>query len=108
MGGTELINLVAFQEKLYAGTGYWEDTNSTKPRYCAVKSEFQKVIKEYKSSDKVPDALLKIGMSFQAQGDCENATLFFEEVAQAHRNSPLAKTAHEKTAECRKARKGPK
>src|SRR5690242_17225542 len=25
LGGTELINLVAFQQKLYAGTGYWED-----------------------------------------------------------------------------------
>ena len=28
LGGTELINLVAFQEKLYAGTGYWEDPDS--------------------------------------------------------------------------------
>jgi len=42
-------------------------------------------------------------MSFQAQGDCQNATLFFEEVMQGHRSSPVAKTAREKVAECRKA-----
>ena len=68
--------------------------------------EFQKVLKEYKGSDKVPDALLKIGMSFQAQGDCQNALLFFDEVGQAHKTAPAAKVAHERAAECR--RKGTK
>ena len=67
--------------------------------------EFQKVLKEYKSSEKVPDALLKIGMAFQAQGDCQNATLFFEEVTQGHRSAPAARMAREKVAECRKAGK---
>jgi tol-pal system protein YbgF len=70
--------------------------------------EFQKVLKEYKSSDKVPDALVKIGMSFQAQGDCQNAKLFYEEVVQSHGKSPLAKTAREKSSECRKGGKGTK
>jgi tol-pal system protein YbgF len=71
-------------------------------RYNDAIVEFQKVIKEYKSSDKVPDALLKIGMSFQAQKDCKNALLFYEEVAQAHKGAPAAKIAKEKQGECRK------
>src|SRR6267142_355038 len=51
---------------------------------------------------KARDALLKIGMSFQAQGDCQNALLFFDEVAQAHKGAPAAKTAHDRAVECRK------
>jgi len=97
------------KDELAPNAQYWlGETYYAEKKWNDAIVEFQKVLKEYKGSDKVPDALLKIGMSFQAQGDCENATLFFEEVAQAHRNSPLAKTAHEKSAECRKARKGPK
>src|SRR2546429_408742 len=48
------------------------------------------------------DALLKIGMSFQAQGDCQNALLFFDEVVQAHKSSPAAKAAHDRSAECKR------
>ena len=97
------------KDELAPNAQYWlGETYYAEKKWNDAIVEFQKVLKEYKGSDKVPDALLKIGMSFQAQGDCENATLFFEEVAQAHRNSPLAKTAHDKAAECRKARKGPK
>ena len=64
------------------------------------------MLKDHKGSDKVPDALLKIGMSFQAQGDCQNALLFFDEVGQAHKSAPAAKTAHDRAADCR--RKGTK
>jgi tol-pal system protein YbgF len=97
------------KDELAPNAQYWlGETYYAEKKWNDAIVEFQKVLKEYKGSDKVPDALLKIGMSFQAQGDCENATLFFEEVAQAHRGSPLAKTAHDKSAECRKARKGPK
>ena len=62
------------------------------------------MIKEHKTSDKVPDALLKIGMSFQAQKDCKNALLFYEEVVQAHKDAPAAKIAREKTGESKKKR----
>ena len=60
------------------------------------------MVKQYKASEKAPDALLKIGMSFQAQKDCKNAQLFYEEVLQAHKGSPAAKTAREKSAECKR------
>ena len=97
------------KDELSPNAQYWlGETYYAEKKWNDAIVEFQKVLKEYKGSEKVPDALLKIGMSFQAQGDCENATLFFEEVAQAHKSSPLAKTAREKTAECRKAGKGPK
>jgi tol-pal system protein YbgF len=69
--------------------------------------EFQKVIKDWKNSEKAADSLLKIGMSFQAQGDCHNAVLFFDEVVEKHRtNHSATKVAKEKLAECRKKRAG--
>jgi tol-pal system protein YbgF len=97
------------KDELAANAQYWlGETYYAEKKWNDAIVEFQKVLKEHKTSEKVPDALLKIGMSFQAQGDCQNAQLFFEEVAQSHRNSPLAKTAREKAAECRKAGKGRK
>src|SRR5437868_2350130 len=48
------------------------------------------------------DALVKIGMSFQAQGDCQNALLFFDEILQAHKAAPAAKAAHDHATECRR------
>jgi len=97
------------KDELSANAQYWlAETYYAEKRWNDAIVEFQKVIKEHKSSDKVPDALVKIGMCFQAQGDCKNAELFYEEVAQSHRASPAAKIAREKSAECRKAGKGPK
>ncbi len=97
------------KDELAPNAQYWlGETYYVEKKWNDAIVGFQKVLKEYKGSDKVPDALLKIGMAFQAQGDCENAKLFFEEVAQAHKSSPLAKTAREKAAECRKAGKGPR
>ena len=97
------------RDELAPNAQYWlGETWYAEKKWNDAIVEFQKVLKEYKGSDKVPDALLKIGMSFQAQGDCQNATLFFDEVIQGHKSSPAAKSAHEKAAECRKARKGPK
>jgi len=97
------------KDELSANAQYWlAETYYAEKRWNDAIVEFQKVIKEHKSSDKVPDALVKIGMCFQAQGDCKNAELFYEEVAQSHRASSAAKIAREKSAECRKAGKGPK
>ena len=94
------------KDELAPNAQYWlGETWYAEKKWNDAIVEFQKVLKEYKGSDKVPDALLKIGMSFRAQGDCQNATLFFEEVIQGHRTSPAAKTAREKVAECRKAGK---
>src|SRR5712671_203340 len=95
------------KDELAANAQYWlGETYYAEKKWNDAIVEFQKVLKEYKGSDKVPDALLKIGMSFQAQGDCQNALLFFDEVGQAHKTAPAAKVAHDRAAECR--RKGAK
>ena len=82
---------------------YWlGETWYAEKRYNDAIVEFQKVLKEHKGSEKVPDALLKIGLSFQSQGDCEKALLFLDEVVQSHKATPAAKVAKERAAECRK------
>jgi hypothetical protein len=48
---------------------------------------------------------LKIGMSFQAQGDCQNGLLFFDEVLASHKGSAAAKIAREHHAECKQKRR---
>ena len=94
------------KDELAPNAQYWlGETYYAEKKWNDAIVEFQRVLKEFKGSDKVPDALLKIGMAFQAQGDCQNATLFFEEVTQGHRGAPAAKAAREKAAECRKAGK---
>jgi tol-pal system protein YbgF len=93
------------KDELAANAQYWlGETYYAEKKWNDAIVEFQKVLKEHPGSDKVPDALLKIGMSFQAQGDCKNALLFFDEVGQAHKSTPAAKTAHDRAAECRKTR----
>jgi tol-pal system protein YbgF len=90
-------------DELAANAQYWlGEAYYADKRYNDAIVEFQKVVKQYKGSEKTPDALLKIGMSFQAQKDCKNAQLFYEEVLQAHKGSPAAKTAREKSTECRR------
>jgi len=85
------------KDELAANAQYWlGETYYAREEWNDAIVEFQKVLKEYKGSDKVPDALLKIGMSFQAQGDCQNALLFFDEVGQAHKTAPAAKVAHDR------------
>jgi len=91
------------KDELAANAQYWiGETYYAEKKWNDAIVEFQKVLKEYKGSDKVPDALLKIGMSFQAQGDCENALLFFDEILQAHKAAPAAKAAHDRATECRR------
>ncbi len=93
-------------DELAPNAQYWlGETYYADKRYDDAIGEFQKVMKDWKGSEKVPDSLLKIGMSFQALGNCKNALLFFEEVVTAHKAAPAAKVAREKQAECRKAKK---
>jgi tol-pal system protein YbgF len=90
-------------DQLASNAQYWlGETWYAEKKYNDAIVEFQKVLKEHKGSEKVPDALLKIGLSFQSQGDCEKALLFLEEVAQAHKGTPAAKVAKERAADCRK------
>src|SRR4051812_43573202 len=91
------------KDELASNAQYWlAESWYAERKYNDAIGEFQKVLKEYKGSEKVPDALLKIGMSFQAQKDCQNALLFFEELQQGHKSAPAAKTAREHIAECKK------
>jgi tol-pal system protein YbgF len=94
------------RDELAANAQYWlGETWYAEKKWNDAIGEFQKVLKEYKTSDKVPDALLKIGMSFQAQKDCQNALLFFDDLQQGHKSTPAAKTAKEHIAECKPRRR---
>jgi tol-pal system protein YbgF len=90
-------------DPLCANAQYWlGETWYAEKKYNDAIAEFQRVLKEYKGSEKVPDALLKIGLSFTSQGDCQKALLFFDEVVQSHKSTPAAKAAKEQAALCRK------
>ena len=87
---------------------YWlGETFYAQKRYDDAIVAFQKVLKEWKTSEKVPDALTRIGLSFQNLGDCPKALLFFDEVAADHRGTEAARVARIKSAECRKAKRAP-
>src|SRR5476649_892706 len=91
------------KDDLAANSQYWlGETYYAERKWNDAIGEFQRVLKEYKGSEKVSDALLKIGLSFQAQNDCANAMLFFEELQQGHRSTAAAKSAKEHIAECKK------
>ena len=98
--------LQKFKSDNYAPNAqYWlGETYYAERRFNDAIVEFKKVLDGWKSAEKTPDALLKIGMSFQAQGDCQNAVLFFDEVVSTHRASSASKAAKEKLAECKKKR----
>ena len=98
--------LQKFKADAYAPNAqYWlGETYYAERRFNDAIVEFKKVLDGWKSAEKTPDALLKIGMSFQAQGDCQNAVLFFDEVVSTHRSSGASKAAKEKLAECKKKR----
>jgi TolA-binding protein len=83
------------KDELASNAQYWlGETYYAERKWNDAIGEFQKV----------PDSLLKIGMSFQAQNDCKSALLFFEELQQGHRSASAAKSAKEHIAECKKKR----
>jgi tol-pal system protein YbgF len=91
-------------DELAGNAQYWlGETYYVDKRWNDAIVEFQKVLKEHKGSEKTPDALVKIGMSFQQQGDCKNALLFFDEVTQSYKTSAAAKLAKEQAVGCKKA-----
>jgi tol-pal system protein YbgF len=102
-----LVNFLSrFRSDPLAGSAqyYLGQTYYAERRYNDAIVEFQKVLKEWKASDKVPDALLKIGLSFQSLGECGKAQLFFDEVTTNHKRTEAARIAKLKSAECKKAR----
>jgi tol-pal system protein YbgF len=99
--------LAKFKNDELAGNAqYWlGETYYAEKRWNDAIGQFQKVLKEYKGSEKTPDALLKIGMSFQNQNDCKNALLFFDEVEHAYKSTSAAKLARDQAAHCKKPKR---
>lgn len=90
-------------DPLASNAQYWlGETWYAEKKYNDAIVEFQKVLKDHKGSEKAPDALLKIGLSFQSQGDCAKAMLFYDELLASHRASAAGKLAKERAAECKK------
>src|SRR5690606_18824508 len=59
---------------------YWMgESYYVRNQYHNAVVEFQRVLEKYPEGDKVPDALLKLGICFVALGICDDAKLFFEE-----------------------------
>ena len=95
-------------DALASNAQYWlGETFYAEKRYDDAIVAFQKVLKDWKTSEKVPDALTKIGLSFQNLGDCPKAQLFYDEVTADHRGTEAARIAKLKSAECRKAKRAP-
>ncbi|MBF0449390.1 MAG: tol-pal system protein YbgF [Candidatus Magnetomorum sp.] len=61
--------------------------------------EYQKVIEEYPSGNKVPAALLKQGMAFLELNDKTNASLILKELTKKHPDSAESKLAQKKLNE---------
>jgi len=96
------------KDELAGNAQYWlGETYYAEKRWNDAIVEFQKVLKDHRGSEKTPDALLKIGMSFQNQGDCKNALLFFDEVEQAYKSAPATKIAREQEAQCKNPKRKP-
>ena len=61
--------------------------------------EYEKVIKGFPTGDKVPDALLKQGMSFQKLGDKASAKIVYQQIMNKYPQTNQAKAARAKSAE---------
>ncbi|MFZ2418258.1 MAG: tetratricopeptide repeat protein, partial [Smithellaceae bacterium] len=61
--------------------------------------EYEKVTKKFPSSNKVPYALLKQGISFQNLGDKISAKLLLQQVIKDYPNTSQARIARSKLAE---------
>ena len=61
--------------------------------------EYEKVIKGFPTGDKVQDALLKQGMSFQKLGDKASAKIVYQQIITKHPQTNQAKTARAKLSE---------
>jgi tol-pal system protein YbgF len=58
--------------------------------------EYSKISEKYTRSTRVPEALYKIGMSFEALGMSEDAKGFYQELVEKYPKSPEAKKARKK------------
>ena len=61
--------------------------------------EYEKAIQGFPTGDKVPDALLKQGMSFQKLGDKASAKIVYQQIIKKYPQTNQAKTARAKLSE---------
>lgn len=85
--GTDLSDNAQF----WIGECYYMEEN-----YEQAILEYEKVIKSYPNADKVPQALLKQGLSFQKLGDKDSAKLLFQQVIKDYPDTNQAKIAKAK------------
>jgi len=64
--------------------------------------EYEKVVKDYPSGDKVPYALLKQGMAFQKLGDKASARIVYNQIIKKYPNTNQARVAKAKLTELKK------
>jgi len=64
--------------------------------------EYEKVVKDYPSGDKVPYALLKQGMAFQKLGDKASARIVYNQIVKKYPNTNQARVAKAKLSELKK------
>ena len=64
--------------------------------------EYEKVVKDYPSGDKVPYALLKQGMAFQKLGDKASARIVYNQIIKKYPNTNQARVAKAKLSELKK------
>lgn len=109
--GAARAKFLAFRDKfkgdaLAGNAQYWlAETYYAEGRYREAIVEFQRVQDEFKTSEKAPDAMLKLGFSFVALGLKDDGMLFLEELQKKHPKSAAAERARAKLKELAKAGK---
>jgi tol-pal system protein YbgF len=84
-------------DPLAANSQYWIGESYYRERlWREAVYEFHKVMDNFPESDKVPDALLKIGFAFEHVGLTDDARVFLDEVQRRYPKSSAARLAREK------------
>jgi tol-pal system protein YbgF len=93
--------LKQYPKTAYSGSAqFWiAETWYVEEKYEKAIIEYEKVIKGFPTSDKVPYALLKQGMSFQKLGDKGSAKIVYQQIIKKYPNTNQAKTARTKLSE---------
>ena len=93
--------LKQYPKTTYAGSAqFWlAETWYVEEKYEKAIVEYEKVMKGYPASDKVPYALLKQGMAFQKLGDNGSAKIVYQQIVKKHPQTNQAKVARTKLSE---------
>lgn len=82
---------------LAANAAYWlGEVHALVPDYAAANRAFLLVIGQYPDSPKVPDALYKLGILAELQGQDQQAKVYFKDVVELYPQSQAARLAERK------------